>query len=125
MLGHLKHQDLLSDGPLVIAWDHYGEDVIVVSLAGEMDASNVGSARDVIEAETSGEPDEILLIDLSALEFIDSAGIALLVRLAAADPEGTHLRIVPSPALAVSRIMYLTGVDAMIQIARERPARAA
>jgi anti-anti-sigma factor len=125
MLGQPKQQELLIDGPLVASSALYGQDVIVVSLAGEMDASNVGCARDAIDAAATGERDQILVVDLSALEFIDSAGIALLVRLAAEDRDSDRLRIVPSEALAVSRVMHLTGLYSTLRIARERTARVA
>jgi anti-sigma B factor antagonist len=120
-----QNQELLIDGPLVVAWNRYGQDVVVVALAGEMDRANVGSAHRVIEEVTTGDADEILVVDLSALEFIDSSGIELLVGLARDDRAGEGLRVVPSDAPAVARIMSVTGVDAMIRIARDRPRQAA
>src|SRR4029077_1113751 len=119
------HQEMLIDGPLTVAWDRFGQRVIVVSLHGELDGANVGSARGVIGEVTTGDAEEILVIVLSALKFIDSSGISLLVSLAAADGEEHTLRIVPSKAPSVSRIMRVTGVDAMVKIAREPPVGAA
>lgn len=120
-----EKQELLVHGPLVVAWHRYGQDVIVVALGGELDASNVASARGVLDEVVTDGADEILVVDLSALEFIDSSGIALLVSLAQADGDGITLRVVPSEALAVSRVLRLTGIDEMLQYARERPAEAA
>lgn len=120
-----EQQDLLVDGPLIVAWHRYGTDVVIVALAGELDASNVASARRVLGEVAVDGADEMLVVDLSALEFIDSSGIALLVELAHADADGTRLRVVPSEAPAVTRIMRLTGVDSMVRFARERPAHAA
>ena len=120
-----EQDELLVDGPLVVAWHRYGTDVVIVALAGEIDASNVGSARGVLDKVAVDGADEILLVDLSALEFIDSSGIALLVSLAEADGDGTTLRVVPSDAPAVSRIMQLTGVNSMLRFAREHPAHTA
>lgn len=120
-----EQQELLVDGPLVVAWHRYGTDVVIVALAGELDAANVGSARGVLAEVAVEGADEILVVDLSALEFIDSSGIALLVSLAEADGDGTKLRVVPSDAPAVTRIMRLTGVDSMLRFAREHPAQAA
>lgn len=111
---------ILVDGPLFVTWNRYGHDVVVVALAGELDGSNVGTARGTIADVTSDDEEEILVVDLSALEFIDSAGIALLVSLAEFGGDGANLRIVPSDALSVSRIMRMTGVDAMLQMAGER-----
>ena len=120
-----EQQEPLVHGPLVVAWHRYGQDVIVVALAGELDASNVASARGIVDELVTDGADEILVVDLSALEFIDSSGIALLVSLAQADGDGITLRVVPSAALAVSRVLQLTGVDEMVQYAREHPAQAA
>jgi anti-anti-sigma factor len=116
------NEELLVDGPLGVAWDRFGDHVVVVALSGELDRSNVASARGVIGEVTTGDPDELIVIDLSALEFIDSSGIELLITLAAADGDGDGLRIVPSEAPAVARVLRVTGVDSMIQIARARPA---
>jgi anti-sigma B factor antagonist len=117
--------DVFADGPLSVAWNRYGNDVIAVSLAGELDRSNVASAHKVLAEVTDEGTGELLVVDLSGLEFIDSSGIALLVSLAELDRDA--LRVVPSPALAVSRVLRLTGVDSMLTMARERPtvARAA
>jgi anti-sigma B factor antagonist len=121
----LDRQEPLVDGPLVVARHHYGDDVVIVALAGELDASNVESARGVLGELEVDDGGEILVVDLSALQFIDSSGIALLVSLAEADRDGTKLRVIPSEAPAVSRVMRLTGVDSMVRFARERPTRAA
>jgi anti-sigma B factor antagonist len=120
-----EQQELLVDGPLVVAWHRYGGEVVIVALAGELDASNVASARGVLDALSAAEADEILVVDLSALEFIDSSGLALLVSLAEADSDGSKLRVVPSEAPAVARIMRVTGIDSMLRFAREHPAQAA
>jgi anti-anti-sigma factor len=117
--------ELLIDGPLVVSWHRYGHDVVIVALAGELDASNVASARGVLAEVVSPGEEEIVVVDLSMLDFLDSSGIALLVSLAGGDGDGTTLRVVPSEAPAVSRILRLTGVDEMVQFARERPAHAA
>jgi anti-anti-sigma factor len=115
-------QEIVADGPLFLSRHRYGRDVLVVSLAGELDRSNVESARALV-AETG--PDELLVVDLSSLEFIDSAGIALLVSLAELGGDGSGVRVVPSAAPAVARVMRLTGVESMVRIASDRTARVA
>lgn len=113
-------ETILVDGPLFVTWNRYGSDVLVVALAGELDGANVETARRAIADAGSEAEEEILVVDLSALEFIDSAGIALLVSLAEFGGDGANLRIIPSDAPAVSRIMRVTGVDSMLQMAGER-----
>jgi anti-anti-sigma factor len=58
----------------------------------------------------------LVVTDLYDLEFLDSSGIALLVGLSGARaPEA--LRILPSPAPAVTRMLDLTGIGSLIRIA--------
>jgi anti-anti-sigma factor len=116
-------REVFADGPLFVGRRRYGSEVLVVSLAGELDQSNVGSARRAIAEFTAGSEDEILVIDLSALEFIDSSGIALLFSLVDFGGDGSNLRIVPSEAPAVSRVLKLTGIEEKVRIAQEHPAR--
>jgi anti-anti-sigma factor len=105
------------DGPFSAATTLYGDDVITVSFAGELDMATITTARGVLEAAVRTDR-PLLVIDLHALEFLDSTGIALLVALSEArDPE--TLRLVPSPAPAVTRILDATGVGSTIPMAAE------
>lgn len=57
----------------------------VIRLSGELDISNVESIHALVEPVLAGTPDQ-LVFDLSALEFMDSSGIALLISVAGAIP---------------------------------------
>jgi anti-sigma B factor antagonist len=116
-------QQIFTDGPLFATWHRYGRDVLVISLAGELDESNVATVRQAIHEATERADDEILVVDLSMLEFIDSSGIAVLFALA--DLGDARLRIVPSRAPGVERVLRLTGLTDRARLARERPVRAA
>lgn len=116
-------KETFADGPLSVSRHRYGNDVLVLSLGGELDRSNVETAHRAI-ADINGEgEEEILVVDLSALQFIDSSGVALLYSLA--DTGGESLRIVPSEAPAVARVLKLTGIEEAVKFAHERPLRAA
>lgn len=87
----------------------------VVSIAGELDMANVKTLAAQIESCEAAELGQIV-IDLDALEFIDSTGLALLVnahhRL---NQNGSEcLQMVPSRALVVRRVMETTGLDQML-----------
>jgi anti-anti-sigma factor len=87
-----------------------------VALEGEMDLSNSGFAETVLrEAMGSGGP---LVVDLSKLEFIDSTGIAMLIRAIADSAEG-HLSFLPSEHQAVRRLFTLTGLDERLPFAAD------
>jgi anti-sigma B factor antagonist len=87
----------------------------VVSLAGELDMANAGTLAVQLEQCEAGGADRIVL-DLAALEFIDSTGITLLV--------GAHQRLnrngseafqlIPSQALAVRRVIETTGLHEVL-----------
>jgi anti-anti-sigma factor len=82
-----------------------------VAVSGELDVSNVDSLKATIAAVTSNRP-ERLVFDLSALEFMDSAGIALL--LYAAELVGVVEVTDPSPA--VRRVIELTGMTKILSL---------
>ncbi len=83
-----------------------------LALAGELDLANAETLSEALERaerETS-----TVTLDMTALEFIDSTGIAVLVaahRRMNEDGEDVRLRLVPSKAVAVQRVMSLTGLD--------------
>jgi anti-sigma B factor antagonist len=73
----------------------HGEQV-VVSLAGELDADNVSRVRRCLnDAVAAHEPR--LVVDVSALTFIDTTGLGVLVRLLATlrDRDGTMALVAP------------------------------
>jgi anti-sigma B factor antagonist len=86
----------------------------VVRLAGEADVTTQALA-DVLEAEGAKRP-RLLLIDASALTFIDSAAIHQIVlahrRLRASDGQ---LALI-SPSLPVARVLQLSGLDTVIPV---------
>lgn len=67
----------ISPTPFEVANDQVGE-VRVLSVSGELDLSTAPQLEQPLEEALSSN--DSLLIDLSACEFIDSTGIALLVR---------------------------------------------
>jgi len=83
------------------------DSICTLAAAGELDMANAPAfTSELTRLEASGAP---LRIDLSELEFIDSTGIAILV--AAYQRLDGRLRLVPSQAPGVQRVMSLTGLD--------------
>ncbi|HXR61835.1 MAG TPA: STAS domain-containing protein [Solirubrobacterales bacterium] len=88
-----------------------------VALEGEMDLSNSGFAESVLrEALASGRS---LVVDLGKLEFVDSTGIAMLIR-AIADSDEGRLSFLPSEHEAVRRLFSLTGLDERMPFAADK-----
>src|SRR3954469_10711337 len=65
----------LPSGTLTITTEH-GATLLTVRLAGEFDLSAVGEFRAAIDAAAVAQP---LAVDLSAVSYVDSSGIAALV----------------------------------------------
>ena len=82
----------------------------VVKLIGEIDLSNAEALGDTL-ATMAGEGDH-LVIDLSALEFMDSSGIAMLLR-AAVRASSVEVR---NPSAIVRRIIECTGLGDVLRI---------
>ena len=92
-----------SVGSAVLTVDAAG--IAVITLTGEIDMSNVETLRGAIEPML-GEPRERVDFDLAALDFMDSSGIAFLLRVAA-KAGSVHLR---SPSALVRRMVQATGL---------------
>jgi len=85
--------------------------VPMIALAGELDSSNVASLEAAVASVTS-QPLERLIFDLSALRFMDSAGISVLIG-AAAKVEAVELR---EPSQVVRRVIELTGLTDVLSV---------
>jgi anti-sigma B factor antagonist len=83
----------------------------VLSIAGEVDMSNVVSIEMELEAVLAERPSR-LVCDLSALEFIDSSGIALFLRAA----ERTDRLELRSPSSIVRRVIQATGLSDVLHV---------
>jgi anti-anti-sigma factor len=87
-----------------------GSDLVTVRVSGELDIASVPRMRHAIE-EALGESAPGLVVDLSALTFIDSSGLRELILLnARAVNEGWTLSMV-RPSGATLAVFELTGAD--------------
>ena len=93
----------------VIRLDH----AKVVVLSGELDADTAGGLRTLLAEQLLDGPSD-LVIDLSDLGFIDSAGLGTLI----AASKGAHRAgvelVLAGPVPAVKRVMRLTGIDVVL-----------
>jgi anti-sigma B factor antagonist len=87
----------------------------VVRIAGEIDLSNATRVRDAIVEATPDVP--MVVLDLTAVEYLDSAGIAMLFRLA--ERLGYHrqeLRLVVPPDALIRGVIRLTRLDQVVSV---------
>ena len=93
-----------------------GEDGrVVVRLSGEIDLSNVDGLEAQIDDAIADVPD--VVIDLAAIDFIDSRGLRLLKRVSAAvaGRDGTLLVVAPAGSLARS-VLDMTGMSQELDV---------
>lgn len=91
--------------------DHEG--YALVAIAGELDMATAPDLFDVL-AEAIGSGDTDIVLDLSGLEFCDSAGLAVFVRARNQLDQSGHRLIVAAPTEAVARILDLSGVSQVV-----------
>jgi anti-anti-sigma factor len=95
----------------VVAVSH--DDRIVLQLSGELDV--VTSDRLAEELETAlNEARPLLVVDLNALTFLDSRGIATLVHAFLEAPERGTTMSVTGARSGVRRVFEITGLEHML-----------
>jgi len=85
------------------------EGVVVVSLAGELDLYNANAVREAL-LECCAEAPERLVVELSAVKFIDSTALGVLIeaRTRLANRRGFLLA---APGLETRRALEISGLD--------------
>jgi anti-sigma B factor antagonist len=86
----------------------------VIRLSGELDLANASSLEAALERALGGPDGDgggEIVVDMEHLTFIDSTGIAVLIRALGHDGEAGRLRFVPSKGLAVQRVLRVTGLE--------------
>ena len=84
----------------------------VIAVSGELDMSNANRLEEVVEDAVAAGPEK-LIFDLRGLRFMDSAGIAVLLR-AAGKVAVIELR---EPSPPVRRVLELTGLEGVLSVA--------
>ena len=92
-----------------------GEDLVEVSLQGELDLSTVEKVeQELRRVEDRGE--KLLVLNLAGLSFLDSTGLRLMVTTdQRARQEGRRLAIVKGPE-SVHRVFTITKLDEQLHM---------
>ncbi len=84
-------------------------DAVVVRLAGELDLYNAHVVRETLFESASAQP-ERLVVDLSAVKFIDSTALGVLIEARTKLPNrGAFL--LAAPGLETKRALSVSGLD--------------
>jgi anti-anti-sigma factor len=76
---------------------------VVVTAVGEIDMSNAAAFATALAEAKSDATDDLLVIDLTGVQYLDSAGLAALF------PHVDRLRLVATPLLAP--VLTIAGLD--------------
>jgi anti-anti-sigma factor len=90
------------------------DDVTVLRLAGELDALNVGELTQAVDV-LHEDGRNVLVFDLSGLEFIDSAGLGGLVRLWETSVEVGGFVTFGKPSGRVREVLQITGLLSVLK----------
>lgn len=92
----------------------------IVRLMGELDMGEVEALQEELDRVCSNGLEE-LMVDLSELDFVDSTGLHLLIKLRGhCASQQLPLTLVPGPP-AVQRLFQLTGTDGQFTFVERRP----
>jgi anti-sigma B factor antagonist len=99
--------------------------VPVARLSGEIDLSVTSSLYDDLrDTPPMGAPG--LVLDMSEVDYVDSAGLRLLLDIASRlEGRGQGLRLVVTNASAVARLLLTTGLDGILAVDHSVPDAAA
>jgi len=87
----------------------------IVRVSGEIDLSNAARVRDAIGAAVPDLP--VVIVDLRGTEYLDSAGIAMLFRLAERlSYNRQELQLVVPPSAPIRAVLRLTKLDQVIDV---------
>jgi anti-sigma B factor antagonist len=85
-------------------------DVVVASVRGEIDLSNAGELGEAIGRRLTNEP-LALVLDLTAVEYLDSAGIHVIYHLhQRLRDRGQDIRVVIAPGSVIAEALRLADV---------------
>jgi anti-anti-sigma factor len=106
----------VSPAPFEATAEMLEDSVRVIGIRGELDLSSAPDLEPALE-EAVAAGDASVLIDLTDCEFIDSTGIALIVRAwQRIDSEGDGRMVICCGNHQVSRVLEITGLEHSISI---------
>ncbi len=91
---------------------------VVVEAIGEVDLTTAPYLKEALMAVVTGPDKSSVIVDLSQVDFIDSAGLALLVEARKRlSPEGRSLNILLTPGRQPERVLKLGRFDTIMNLA--------
>jgi len=107
--------------PFEVKSEELEDGIRTFTVRGELDMGTAPDLERELEPALADSGASIML-DLSECEFIDSTGIALIVRAWRQLEQGDGRLVLCSPNLQVRRLLEITGVDSSIPVHEQRDA---
>jgi anti-sigma B factor antagonist len=95
--------------PFSVQIDHIGA-TDIVTVRGEIDIVSALAFEETLSAVGS-----VIVLDLRYLDFMDSSGIAVLLRRKATLDESSEMRLVVKPGI-IERLFEIAGIDKVFRI---------
>ena len=95
--------------PLALSTDQRPDGTAVLTAVGEIDMSNAGQLRDALD-QAGGGP---LVIDLTSVEYLDSAGLTVLFS------HADHIELVATPLLVP--VLRISGLSQITDVRQADP----
>lgn len=105
----------MSPSSFEVRSDSPGQGTHVLAVVGELDIGTAPQLESRLEEALGGESDAAIALDLSRCEFIDSTGIALIVR-TWQRLDGNGRMVLCCPNDQVRRLFSITGVESSIPV---------
>ncbi len=102
---------------LTVHIDDSAEGTATVALRGELDLSTIPRVEGALLEQVTQRP--AVLVDLSALTFIDSSGMGVLIK-AVRSANGTPVHILIGPGSQVERVFRIAGVYEALPVFSDR-----
>jgi anti-anti-sigma factor len=107
--------------PFEVDSEELEDGIRTFTIRGELDMSTVPDLEQKLEPSLA-DPGASIMLDLSGCEFIDSTGIALIVRVWQQLGRGDGRLALCSHNLQVRRLLKITGVESSIPMHERRDA---
>lgn len=95
-------------------------DTLLIRVRGEIDHHSAATVRKSIDDRILAERPERVLLELSAVDFMDSSGLGLIMGRFALVKQYCGTLAVLDPSPAVIKIMKLAGMERMVSVLRTK-----
>jgi anti-sigma B factor antagonist len=95
-------------------------EAVLVTARGDLDLAATEPAEQELALAERGSP-ELIVLDLAGVDFIDSSGLRVLLMAAERAGEAEHRFVVARASGQVSKVLEMTGSDALLELASGLP----